>query len=57
MTLAMHDMSCSTCSWQSFVDVTITEAGVDTAEFCEAAENLVKIFGSCMVRGAVMETY
>ncbi|WWC67027.1 uncharacterized protein I206_100934 [Kwoniella pini CBS 10737] len=30
---------------KSFTDVTITEAGVDTAEFLEAAENLVKIFG------------
>ena len=25
--------------------MTITEAGVDTAEFCDAAEGLVKIFG------------
>ena len=32
------------CS-QSYVDVPITEAGVDTADFCEASENLVKIFG------------
>jgi hypothetical protein len=31
---------------QDFVDVPITEAGVDTAAFCEAAENLVKIFGA-----------
>ncbi|WVQ81006.1 hypothetical protein IAT38_003113 [Cryptococcus sp. DSM 104549] len=30
---------------KSFTDVTITEQGVDTAEFLEAAENLVKIFG------------
>ncbi|WWD06031.1 hypothetical protein V865_004116 [Kwoniella europaea PYCC6329] len=30
---------------KSFTEVTITEAGVDTAEFLEAAENLVKIFG------------
>jgi hypothetical protein len=27
------------------VDVPITDEGVDTAAFCEAAENLVKIFG------------
>ncbi|GFZ43761.1 hypothetical protein JCM24511_01481 [Saitozyma sp. JCM 24511] len=30
---------------KSYVDVPITEAGVDTADFCEASENLVKIFG------------
>ncbi|WVR03340.1 hypothetical protein IAU60_000331 [Kwoniella sp. DSM 27419] len=30
---------------KSFTEVTINEAGVDTAEFLEAAENLVKIFG------------
>jgi hypothetical protein len=30
---------------KSFVDVKITEEGVNTAEFLEAAENLVKIFG------------
>ncbi|KAL7418980.1 hypothetical protein Q5752_006664 [Cryptotrichosporon argae] len=30
---------------KSYVDVPITEAGVDTAAFCEASENLVKIFG------------
>ncbi|RXK35507.1 het-c2 protein [Tremella mesenterica] len=30
---------------KSFVDVPITDAGVDTASFCEASENLVKIFG------------
>ncbi|ODO01871.1 het-c2 protein [Cryptococcus wingfieldii CBS 7118] len=29
---------------KSFTDVTITEAGVNTAEFLEAAEGLVKIF-------------
>ncbi|RSH83593.1 uncharacterized protein EHS24_007281 [Apiotrichum porosum] len=29
---------------KSFVDVPITEAGVDTAAFLEASENLVKIF-------------
>ncbi|AFR98153.1 het-c2 protein [Cryptococcus neoformans] len=29
---------------KSFTDVTITEQGVDTAEFLEAAEGLVKIF-------------
>ncbi|KAL1407449.1 hypothetical protein Q8F55_006882 [Vanrija albida] len=30
---------------KSFVDVPVTDAGVDTASFLEAAENLVKIFG------------
>lgn len=30
---------------QSFVDVPITDAGVDTAAFLEAAEQVVKIFG------------
>ncbi|KAK4689088.1 hypothetical protein P7C73_g1016, partial [Tremellales sp. Uapishka_1] len=30
---------------KSYVDVPITEAGVNTADFCEASENLVKIFG------------
>ncbi|ORX34589.1 glycolipid transfer protein domain-containing protein [Kockovaella imperatae] len=30
---------------KSYVDVPITEDGVDTAAFCEASENLVKIFG------------
>ncbi|TXT09150.1 hypothetical protein VHUM_02624 [Vanrija humicola] len=30
---------------KSFVDVPVTDAGVDTAAFLEAAENLVKIFG------------
>ncbi|WVO17673.1 hypothetical protein L204_105370 [Cryptococcus depauperatus] len=29
---------------KSFTDVTVSEKGVDTAEFLEAAENLVKIF-------------
>ncbi|WRT63458.1 uncharacterized protein IL334_000363 [Kwoniella shivajii] len=29
---------------KSFTEVSITEAGVDTADFCDAAENLVKIF-------------
>jgi len=31
---------------QSFVDVPVTDAGVDTVAFLEAAENLVKIFGA-----------
>ena len=31
---------------QSFADVTITEDGVNTVEFLEASEGLVKMFGS-----------
>lgn len=32
-------------SLQSYEDVKVTDEGVDTADFCEASENLVRIFG------------
>lgn len=31
---------------QSFVDVPVTEDGIDTASFLDASEGLVKMFGA-----------
>jgi hypothetical protein len=32
---------------QSFAEVQVTDAGVDTVQFCEATDGLIGMFGEC----------